>query len=178
MGGSLSDTLSSNIGVKQDYSLSPTLFYLCMDHLEHMVHGHANKEGITNVLIKNVVLLLLLSADDVVLFTHSIEDAQKMMEELKAFCTHSGVEVNKQKTKIMLVKRRQMEQPLIMYNETPLELVENFKYLGLEILPNHKCIDAQCASLRPEKEHTMHLKTSAILGTPNVGHSRSTSLIQ
>ena len=98
-----------------------------------MVHEHTNKEVIINVLIGNAVLLLLLYADDVVLFTHSVEDAQKMMEALKAFCAHSGLEVNKQKTKIMLVKTHRTEQPLIMYNETPLELVEDFKYLGLDI---------------------------------------------
>ena len=138
MGGSLSDTLSSDIGVKQGCPLSPTLFGLCIDRLEHMVHEHAHKEGITNVLIGNAVLLLLLYADDVVLFTHSVEDAQKMMEALKAFCAHSGLEVNKQKTKIMLVKTRRTEQPLIMYNEIPLESVENFKYLGLEISANYK----------------------------------------
>lgn len=55
---------------------------------------HTKKE-ITNVLIGNAVLLLLLYADDVVLFTHFVEDAQQMMETLKVFCAHSGLEVNK-----------------------------------------------------------------------------------
>ena len=130
-----------------------------------MVHEHACKEGIKEVLIGNAVIMLLLYADDVVLFTHTMEDAQKMMDALNAFCAHSGLEVNKQKTKIMLAKTNRTEQPLIIYNGTPLDVVESFKYLGLEIPANYKwhgC--AMRHDLKPGKELTMPLRTCATKG--------------
>ena len=57
---------------------------------------------------------------------------------------HSGLSVNSSKTKIMLVKSQNKEKPCIMYNNEPLESVKSFKYLGLEVLSNHRW--NECAS--------------------------------
>ena len=148
MGDQVSKPLSSDIGVKQGCPLSPMLFGLCIDRLEQMVQEYALQEGIKEVLIGNAVIMLLLYADDVVLFTHTLEDAQKMMEVLKAFCAHSGLIVNEQKTKIMLAKTLRTDQPLIVYNGKSIETVESFKYLGLEVPANYKW--RECAMRRLE----------------------------
>ena len=42
---------------------------------------------------------------------------------------HTKLSVNSSKTKIMLVKSQKRD----MYNNEPLECVESFKYLGLEV---------------------------------------------
>ena len=138
MGKGISKIFSSNIGVKQGCPLSPTLFGLCIDQLEHMVLEYAHQEGIEDVAIGNVVIMLLLYADDVVLLAHTPQDAQKLMVVLEAFCSHSGLRVNVQKTKVMLVKTLNKEKPCIVYNNEPLEVVDSFKYLGLEVPSNHK----------------------------------------
>ncbi|MCO5560476.1 hypothetical protein L7F22_014091 [Adiantum nelumboides] len=113
-----------------------------------MVLEFMQQEGIEEVIFGNVLIMLLLYADDVVLLAHSLEDAQKLMIALENFCLHSGLIVNGFKTKVMLVKTLNKEKPCIVYNKEPLEVVESFKYLGLEVLINHKWKD--CAMRRLE----------------------------
>ncbi|MCO5605801.1 hypothetical protein L7F22_059985 [Adiantum nelumboides] len=148
MGEGISEFFTSTIGVKQGCPLSPTLFGLLIDELEHMVLEFMQQEGIEEVMIGNAVIMLLLYADNVVLLAHSLEDAQKLMIALENFCLHSGLIVNGFKTKVMLVKTLNKEKPCIVYNKEPLEVVESFKYLGLEVPANHKWKD--CAMRRLE----------------------------
>ena len=75
MGENISETFTSDIGVKQGCPLSPTLFGLCIDRLEQMVEEYAHQEGIKGALIGNTVIMLLLYADDVVLLAHTLEDS-------------------------------------------------------------------------------------------------------
>ncbi|MCO5608173.1 hypothetical protein L7F22_062379 [Adiantum nelumboides] len=133
----ISDFFISTIGVKQGCPLSPTLFGLLIDELEHKVIDFMQQEGIEEVMIGNAVIMLLLYADDVGLLAHSLEDAQKLMIALENFCLHSGLIVNGSKTKVMVVKTLNKEKPCIVYNKEPLEVVESFKYLGVEVSANH-----------------------------------------
>ncbi|MCO5587893.1 hypothetical protein L7F22_041845 [Adiantum nelumboides] len=148
MGREISEIFVSTIGVKQGCPLSPTLFGLCIDQLEQMVFDFMQEEGIEEVTICNAVIMLLLYADDVVLLAHTLEDAQKLMVVLEKFCLHSGLIVNESKTKVMLVKTNHKEKPCIVYNNETLEVVESFKYLGLEVPSNHKW--HECAMRRLE----------------------------
>mgnify|MGYP000329522522 CR=1 FL=1 len=61
---------------------------------------------------------------------------------------HTKLSVNISKTKIMLVKSQKIDKPCIIYNNEPLECVENFKYLGLEVPSNHRW--NECAPRRVE----------------------------
>ena len=78
----LSDFFNSTIGVKQGCPLSPTLFGLCIDELEEMVTKFVKEECVEEVVIGNVVIMLLLYADDVVLFANTLGDAQKLVKVL------------------------------------------------------------------------------------------------
>ena len=60
------------------------------------------------------------------------------MVVLETFCMHSGLMVNKPKTKIMLVETHKTKRPCIVYKNGPVEVVESLKYLGLEIPSNNK----------------------------------------
>ncbi|MCO5586193.1 hypothetical protein L7F22_040132 [Adiantum nelumboides] len=113
MGEGISKFFTSTIGVKQGCPLSPTLFGLLIDELEHMVPEFMQQEGIEEVMIGNVVIMLLLYVDDVVLLAHSLEDAQKLMIALENFCLHSGLIVNVSKKKVMLVKTLDKEKPCL-----------------------------------------------------------------
>ena len=77
--------------------------------------------------------MLLLYADDVVCFANTLGDAQKLMKGLENNSRHTKLSVNSSKTKIMLVKSKKKDKPCIMYNNEPLDCVESFKYLGLEV---------------------------------------------
>ncbi|RYA57257.1 hypothetical protein DD598_31200 [Enterobacter cloacae complex sp. 2DZ2F16B1] len=111
MGDGISEFFASTIGVKQGCPLSPTLFGLLIDELEYMVLDFMQQEGIEEVKIGNAVIMLLLYADDVVLLAHTLEDAQKLMSVLERFCLHRRLIVNGSKTKFMLVKTLNDENP-------------------------------------------------------------------
>ena len=64
---------------KQGCPLSPTLFGLCIDELEEMVTKFVKEKCVEEVAIENVVIMLLLYADDVVLLANTLGDAQKLM---------------------------------------------------------------------------------------------------
>ena len=55
------------------------------------------------------------------------------MKALEEFCMHMKMSVNSTKMKIMLVMSQNKDKPCIMYNNEPLETVESFKYLGLNV---------------------------------------------
>ena len=102
----LSNFFNSTIGVKQGCPLLPTLFGLCIDELEEMVTKFAQEECVEEVVIRDVVITLLLYADDVVFFANTLGNAQKLMKSLEKICVHRKLCVNSSKTKIMLVKNK------------------------------------------------------------------------
>ena len=51
------------------------------------------------------------------------------MRALEEFYMHIELRVDNSKTNIKLVKSQNKDKPCIMYNNEPLEIVENFKYL-------------------------------------------------
>ena len=90
-------------------------------------------------------------ADDVVLLSKTEGDANKVMKVLEDFCNLSGLRVNIDKTKVMLSKTKgkvEKIQPIITYQGTPIEAVDSFKYIGLEIPSDHRWY--KCATKRRE----------------------------
>ena len=74
-----SQVFVSNMGVKQGYPLSPTLFGLCIDELKEMILEYAQGNVIDGPHIGLFVVLLLLDADDVALLAYTIEGIQKLL---------------------------------------------------------------------------------------------------
>ena len=70
--------------------------------------------------------MLLLNADDVVLFANTLGDTQNLMKALEKIYMHTKLSVNNSKTKIMLVKSQQ-KKPCIMDNNEPLECVKKLQ---------------------------------------------------
>ena len=54
-----------------------------------MVANFVKEEGVEEVAIENVVIMLLLYVDDVVLFANTLGHAQKLMKALEKFCKHT-----------------------------------------------------------------------------------------
>ena len=100
----ISDFFNNTISVKKGCPLSTTLFGPCINELKEIVAKFIKKEGFGEVAIGNVVIMPLLSADDVVLFANTLGDVQKIMKALEEFCIHTKLIVNNSKTKIMLVR--------------------------------------------------------------------------
>ena len=86
----------------------------------------------------------------------------------------SKLSVNNFKTKIMLVKSQKKDKPFIICNNEPLEIVESFKHLGLEVLSNHIWND--CVSCCLEARKRSYYAFENTCEKLNIGSSRNTFL--
>ena len=119
-------------GVKQGDPLSPVLFILFInDILENILVGNNN-----TVSIDDINLFMLLYADDAVLFAKSPQILQHMLDKLYEYSCVWDLKVNTEKTKIMIFEKGRKTTADIFYNNTLLEVVDNFKYLGAMFYKN------------------------------------------
>lgn len=127
-----SKDIKCNIGVKQSFPLSPTLFGIYIDKLE----GCLEEVGYAGTILDGIVIILLLYADDIVLLTRCPFDLDKQLILLKDFCSTMGMTVNTNKTKVMIIKSKKDTYANFMYDNSNLEEVSSYKYLGIDI--HHK----------------------------------------
>ena len=84
-------------------------------------------------------LYLLLYADDMVLLAESPQELQAALHGMQHYCTTWRLEVNVQKTKVMIFSRRRIRStPDFVYNGKHLEVVSSFRYLGVDFNFNGK----------------------------------------
>lgn len=85
-------------------------------------------------------------ADDAVLFSKSPESLQSMLDKLQEYSSFWNLNVNKEKTKIMIFEKGKTASKRFYYDNYELELVDSFKYLGVMFYKNgnfyrtQKCI--------------------------------------
>jgi len=94
------------------------------------------KDGSFDVVnIDDLQLLLLLFADDTVLFSYSKEGRQFQMNQLYTYCSNWGI--NTAKTVVMVFKKhnRRTENVELLYNNQVLKVVKCFTYLGVNCHP-------------------------------------------
>ena len=129
--GSYSEFFEVSVGLKQGETLSPILFSLFIEDLELYSQGRRG----SGLNIKDINLLLLLFADDMVVLGETPEDLQNSLNELYRYmyCTHWGLEVNTIKTKVVVFRRRGglRADEFWTYNGTVLQTVNDFNYLGV-----------------------------------------------
>ena len=78
----------------------------------------------------DLVACVLLYADDIVLFTETKEDLQRLVSRLQSFGEESLMQVNIQKIKIMVFGRSRHQTPVqIQYDDGSLSQVQEYKYL-------------------------------------------------
>lgn len=125
---SFSDYFECSIGLKQGEVLSPVLFSMFLEDLELFMLDDINR-GLS---LDELSLILMLFADDMVIFGKNIEDLQHSLDLLKQYCDKWGLEVNTTKSKIVVFRKRGglKAHEVWLYNGTPLEVVNDFNYLG------------------------------------------------
>ena len=80
---------------------------------------------------------LLQFADDLVLLAESEVDLKVSLEALNDYCKESDLRINATKTKIMIFNRRSRKQAFTFtLDDTEIQRVEEYKYLGLVIKEN------------------------------------------
>ena len=134
--------IDSHLGVKQCDPSSPMLFMMFINDLTQCIN--ANLDGIFTV--EDIKLFLLLYADDQVVFAKSPETLQAMLLDIENYCRTWGLKINTIKTKCMIFEKGRHTSYDFYLNNTKLEVVTSFKYLGVYFFKNgnwyrtQKCI--------------------------------------
>ena len=125
---SLSDFFDIAVGLKQGLNNSPVLFALFLEDLELFLQNQMD----SGVSIIDICIIVLLFADDMVVVGNSVEDLQNSLNQLHEYCQYWGLEVNIDKTKIVVFRKRGHILPTEkwFYNGQDLEVVDNINYLG------------------------------------------------
>ena len=125
---SFSDFFEYSVGLRQGEVISPILVSLFLEDLELYLQKRAE----SGLLIDDIVLILLLFADDMVILGKSPDELQYHLDLLHTYCNSWGLEVNTEKTKIMVFRNRGrlLRGENWTYNNQEIEVVDEFNYLG------------------------------------------------
>jgi hypothetical protein len=125
--GLASSPFSSTLGVKQGDVLSPTLFNLYINDMPSIFDQSCDK-----VRLGNQDLSCLLYADDMVLLSHTKQGLQNCLNKLHSYCQEWQMELNLDKTKIMIMsKSGKMYNDQLYFGTHKLQNVKEYNYLGL-----------------------------------------------
>ena len=94
----ITETFLCHNGVRQGCMLSPTLFNIHLSDLPEML----NIASTTEVLLRERPTNCLLYADDLVVFARSAKGLQRILTKLESFCEKGDLNVNLDKTKVMI----------------------------------------------------------------------------
>ena len=124
----VSNFFEHSVELRQGEILSPILASLFLEDLELFLQNK-NDSGI---IIDDIVIILLLFADDMAIIAKSPHELQENLDNLHEYCEKWGLQVNEAKTKIMVFRKRGKlkDDERWYYNGTLLDVTDDFNYLG------------------------------------------------
>ena len=143
--GERSEFFGSFSGVRQGENLSPLLFSLFLNDLELFLKQHGStpldlplgNNGLS--LTMYLEIFVLLYADDTILVSENRDGLKKSLLALEMYCEHWKLSVNSAKTKIVIFQKRKRPRAngdIFTFNSNNLEIVDSFRYLGVEFSAN------------------------------------------
>ena len=133
---SLTDIFPCNRGVQQGCLLSPVLFALYLNDLNSHI-----MESSQGVMVDDIPVHSLLYSDDLVLIAKDRKDLQSQLDALDTFSQSLKMEVNLDKTKVMLIQK-QKSRAKSKKNKPwkvgvkELKVCASYKYLGVTLKSN------------------------------------------
>lgn len=123
-------------GVRQGENLSPFLFTIFLNDLECFLRSkHIDGVKIDYDLEDAsfyLKLLVLLYADDTVIFSENKDDLQHALSEFENYCHTWKLTVNTSKTKIVIFSKGRCNKNIqFKFQNETIEVVEQYKYLGI-----------------------------------------------
>ena len=128
--GRVGSPFLSCTGVKQGCPLSPTLFGLFLDGLHRYLAVHCPATGLLSR--DGTRVRDLQYADDVLLMDPSPDGLQQLISSVAAFTQQTGMLISAQKTEIICFHDPASPERRFVCHGTPLQVVEQAKYLGLQ----------------------------------------------
>ena len=128
--------IQSTSGIFQGCIISPFLFIMFLNNLSDVLNN--NSEGDAPMLHTRLISHLLW-ADDLCIISRSVQGLQSQITCLENFCDYWGIEINLQKTKIVVCKRGgriSAAERWTMKGET-IEVSPGAKYLGILLAGSH-----------------------------------------
>ena len=131
IGNKVTEFFDYTRGVRQGCPMSPNFFNIYVNELIEMLN-EGNTSNIT--LDEETKVNALMYADDLIILSDTKEGLQKQINKLLTFCTKWKLDVNVKKTKVMIFNRgNKLIKSDFHINNTLIENVKTFKYLGLTI---------------------------------------------
>ena len=126
----VSQPILNDKGVKQGDSLSPTLFNIFLNDIGKCFNDQ-NLSKPLNLNGHNINHLLF--ADDLLIFSESKEGLQHCLNETGTYCNTWRLNINVKKTKVMLFSKGKRDYSKFSFfiQNSELEIVEKYKYLGI-----------------------------------------------
>ena len=124
----VSNFFEHSVGLRQGEILSPILVSLFLEDLELFLQNKTD----SGIIIDDIVIILLLFADDMAIIAKSPQELQENLDNLYEYCEKWGLQVNEAKTKIMVFRKRGKlkDDERWYYNGTLLDVTDDFNYLG------------------------------------------------
>src|SRR3981189_1773985 len=121
-----SDWFESKVGVRQRDTLSPLLFNIFINGIVEKV-----KESGLGVKIGSETMSVLLFADDMILVANMEVELGNLVYKVKQYCDKWLLEVNVNKTKVVVVSKDGNEVAKVKYGEFEVECVSKNCCLGM-----------------------------------------------
>ncbi len=134
VGGKLGDSFMSIMGVKQGDPLSPLLFGLFIDRFEKFVEDALPGMGVH---VRDIMVKVLLYADDLVLLAESPSQLQCILDALQMFCKYNAMTVNIKKSEGVIFNKqfcpcaRKGVPVRVRFDGRDMEIKPMFIYLGM-----------------------------------------------
>ena len=122
-------------GVRQGENLSPLLFSLYLNDLNHYLMsnnaGGSTCEFNSEDIYIYLKIMVLLYADDTVLFSNTEGEMQHALDVYQTYCNTWHLTVNVDKTKIVIFSSGKLKQYNFLLNGLNIEVTNEYKYLGI-----------------------------------------------